>query len=53
MFKSQNWFTALGDLDIEVEMNSAWEMIREDIKVSVKESLGCYEMKKHKPWFNE
>jgi restriction endonuclease S subunit len=36
-----------------VESNSAWEAIRENIKISVKESLGYFEFKKHKPWFNE
>jgi hypothetical protein len=30
------------DLDTEVEINSAWETIRE--------SLGYFELKKHKPW---
>jgi hypothetical protein len=28
-------------------------MIRENIKISAKESLGYYELKKHKPWFDE
>jgi hypothetical protein len=23
------------------------------MKISAKESLGCYELKKHKPWFDE
>jgi flagellar motility protein MotE (MotC chaperone) len=27
-------------------------MIRENIKISAKQSLGYYELKKHKPWFN-
>jgi hypothetical protein len=44
-----NRFAALEDLDAEVEINSAWETIRENIKISAKESLGYYEMKKHKP----
>jgi restriction endonuclease S subunit len=39
-------------LDEEVEINSAWETIRENIKISAKESLGYLEFKKHKPWFN-
>jgi hypothetical protein len=43
----------LEDLDAEVEINSAWETIRESIKISAKESLGYFELKKHKPWFNE
>jgi hypothetical protein len=36
-----------------VEINSAWEMIRENIRISAKESLGNCELKKHKPWFDE
>jgi hypothetical protein len=42
----------LEDLDAEVEINSAWEMIRENIKISAKESLGYCELKKHKPLFD-
>jgi hypothetical protein len=38
----------LEDLDEEVEINSAWETIRENINISAKESLGYYELKKHK-----
>jgi hypothetical protein len=48
-----NKFATLEDLDTEVEINSAWETIREKIKMSVKQSLGHCELKKHKPWFNE
>jgi hypothetical protein len=33
-----NRFAALEDLDAEVELNSAWEMIRENLKISAKES---------------
>jgi hypothetical protein len=36
-----------------VEINSAWEAIRENIKISDKESLGYFKFKKHKPWFDE
>jgi hypothetical protein len=43
----------LEDLDAEVEINSAWKTIRENIKISVKESLCDYDLKKHKPWFDE
>jgi hypothetical protein len=43
----------LEDLDTEVEINSAWETIRENIKISAKESLGYYELRKHKPWLDE
>jgi hypothetical protein len=43
----------LKDLDAEVEINSAWETIRENMKISAKESLGYFEFKKHKPWFDD
>jgi hypothetical protein len=42
----------LQDFDAEVEINSAWETIRDSIKISAKESLGYFEVK-HKPWFAE
>jgi hypothetical protein len=48
-----NRFAALGDLDTEVEINSAWETIRENIKISAKSGLGYFELNKHKRWFNE
>jgi hypothetical protein len=35
-----NRFAALEEMYAEVEINSAWEIIRENIKFSVKESLG-------------
>jgi hypothetical protein len=48
-----NTFATFEDLDAEVEINSAWEMIREKIKISAKESLGYFELQKHKPWLDE
>ncbi|PNF32825.1 hypothetical protein B7P43_G04341 [Cryptotermes secundus] len=48
-----NRFAALEHLDTEVDVNKAWETIRENIKMSAKESLGYYKPKKHKPWFDE
>jgi hypothetical protein len=48
-----NRFTALEDLGAKVEINSAWETIRDIINISAKESLGHFELKKHKPWFNK
>jgi hypothetical protein len=36
-----------------VETNRAWETIRENIKISAKESLSYYELRKHKPWFDK
>jgi hypothetical protein len=43
----------LEDLEAEVEINSVWETIRENRNISDKESLGYYELRKHKPWFDE
>jgi hypothetical protein len=43
----------LEDLEAEMEINSAWETIRENIQISAKDSLGYFELKKHKPWFDE
>jgi hypothetical protein len=48
-----NRLAALEDLDTEVDINSAWETIRENIKISAKESPGYFELQKHKQWFNE
>jgi hypothetical protein len=44
-----NRFAAFKGLDAEVEINSAWEMSRENINILAKESLGYFELKKHKP----
>jgi hypothetical protein len=44
-----NRFAALENLDTELDVNKAWETIRENIKISAKGSLGYYELNKHKP----
>jgi hypothetical protein len=41
-----NRFAALEDLDIEVEINSDWETITENIKISAKKSLDYFELMK-------
>jgi hypothetical protein len=46
-------FAAMENLDAEVEINKIWETIRENIKITVKQSLDYYELKQHKPWFDE
>jgi hypothetical protein len=46
-------FAALKNLNDEVDINRAWETIRENIKISAKESSSYYELKKHKPWFDK
>jgi hypothetical protein len=38
-------------LNAKVEINSAWETIRENIRISAKESPCDFELKKYKPWF--
>jgi hypothetical protein len=48
-----NRFASLEDLNTEGGINSAWEIIIENIKMSAKESLGYCEMKKDNPWFEE
>jgi predicted metallo-beta-lactamase superfamily hydrolase len=37
----------------DVDIRRAWERIRENMKPSNTESLGHYELKQHKPWFDE
>jgi hypothetical protein len=48
-----NSFAALENLDADVDINRAPETIRENIKMPAKEILCYYELKKHKPWFDE
>jgi hypothetical protein len=52
--KSQIGFAALENVSAEVDINRAWETIEVDFKISTRESLGYYELKKrNKPWFDE
>jgi hypothetical protein len=46
-------YAALENLNTGVDVHRAWETIRQHIKISAKESLGYYELKKHKLWFDE
>jgi hypothetical protein len=48
-----NRFAALENLDAEVEINTIWETIRENVNISTKDNLGYYELKQHKPWSDE
>jgi hypothetical protein len=50
---SSAYFAALENVNTEVDVNKAWETIRENIKISAKESPSYYELKKNKPWFDE
>jgi hypothetical protein len=36
-----------------MDINSAWDSVRENIKISAKGIIGYYELKMHKPLFDE
>jgi hypothetical protein len=42
----------LENLAAEVEISNAWEVVRENIKISAKESLDYFKLKNYKPWFD-
>jgi hypothetical protein len=44
---------AMENLDDDMVINRDWETIKENIKISAKESIGYCELKKRKPWFDE
>jgi hypothetical protein len=48
-----NRFAAFQKLDDNVDINRTWETVGQNIKILAKENLGCYGLKKHKPWFDE
>jgi len=49
----RNRFSALENLIRNENVNRAWEIIKENIKTSAKESLALHEWKQHKPWFDK
>jgi hypothetical protein len=48
-----NRFAALENLDESLDIKSAWESIRENIKTSAKENLEYPRLKHNKPWFDD
>jgi len=44
---------ALENLNDSEDIYRAWENIKENIQTSANESLRLYELKQHKPWYNE
>jgi len=48
-----NRFAALENLRDDKDINRVWKNIKENIKISAKESLGLHELQQHKPWFDE
>jgi hypothetical protein len=45
ILKSQNSITASGGSDDDVDNNTAWVNIQKNIRISAKETLGCYKLK--------
>ncbi|KAJ4451780.1 hypothetical protein ANN_03252 [Periplaneta americana] len=41
------------EVEEELDVNSVWENIRDNIKIAAEQSIGYYEIKKKKPWFDE
>jgi len=48
-----NRFAALDNLSDSEDINRAWENMKDNIKISTKENPSLYELKQHKPWFDE
>ena len=51
--KFSNRFLVLENLNDSGDINLAWKNIQQNIQTSAKDSLGIYELKQHKPWFDE
>jgi hypothetical protein len=47
-----NRFAALENLDNDVDINRAWENIKESIHTSARDSLVLRKSKQHKPWLD-
>jgi hypothetical protein len=43
----------LENVNVSEDINRVWENIKGSIKISAKGSLGLYERKQYKPWFDE
>jgi hypothetical protein len=51
--KISNRFAALEDLGRNVDISRARETVQENIKISAKDSVGYYEFKWQKTWFDD
>ena len=51
--KISNRFAALENLSDSEDINRASGTIKENLKISAKESQGLHEMRQHTPWFDE
>ena len=52
-YQITNSFAASVNLSDDEDINRAWEIIKQNITTSAKESLGLHELKPHKPRFDE
>jgi len=48
-----NRFVALENLNDSEDIKRTWKNIKENTKTAPKDSPGLYELKQHKPWFDE
>jgi phosphotransferase system IIB component len=48
-----NSFMGLKNVDDYVHITRLWQSVKDNSNISAKESLGYYELKEHKPWFEE
>jgi hypothetical protein len=48
----RNRFAALENVSDSKDINRAWVNIQENIKTSIKEILGLFELKQHQQWFD-
>jgi hypothetical protein len=46
-------FAASENLDESLDINSALESIKDNMKTLAKENLGCHRLKNNKPWFGD
>ena len=51
--KISNRFAASENVNDSKDIKRPWENIKENIKTSATENLGLFELKQHKPWFDE
>jgi hypothetical protein len=43
----------LCNLQDDVDINRSWKIIRDNLEISVNDSLDCYELEEHEPRFDE
>ena len=48
-----NRFAALENLNYDEDVDRTWEIIKENIQTSTKESVGLHELKQNIPWFDK